>query len=220
MNNTQTVAGKTRPAYNASLARWSRVLEIIIPIYMFGKSWGAAAPNNIALFRAQFPVFLVDACEVLKGLLKCNSEHMMKFISTNIGALLGFVIVLLLSVIIHFTLKDRKFIDSMRFTSVTLIPIAVLNGLLSHGVQTLVNNSQSLEILKIGALYAPWIYVVFNYVFYMIALWKMAERTGVRENKIKILLGIGTIFVAAYLLSGLLITPREWDNLLISGLLK
>jgi hypothetical protein len=76
-----------------SLARWSRVLEIIIPAYMLGKSWGIAEGKNIELFRMQFPSFLIDATEFLKDLMSVKSEYLMRFIATTSGAVIALAVI-------------------------------------------------------------------------------------------------------------------------------
>jgi len=112
------------------LAKWARVLGIIIPAYMFGKSWGIADEKTVDLFRAEFPSFLIDGAEYLKGLVPTGNEALGCFCATYAGAIIGILVVLVLATVIHSVLRDRKFIDSLRFTSVTLIAIAILNGTL------------------------------------------------------------------------------------------
>ncbi|MDD3654863.1 MAG: hypothetical protein PHO01_11935 [Desulfotomaculaceae bacterium] len=205
-----------QPDYTSPLAKWARIFEIIIPIYMIGKSWGIAEDKNIELFRAQFPAFLVDACEFLKSLFQLNSVYLERFIATTSGAIIGLLVVLIMSGVTHFILNDRKYLDSLRFTAVTMIPIAVLNGMLSHGVQTLMNSAgaQSLATLKMGAVYSPWGYVILNYIFYMTSLWMMGGRTGVNTSRRWSLLVAGTIFLLVYIASGLMIFPQEWQALI------
>ena len=106
--------------YITPLARWARIMEIIVPIYLFGKSWGVADKKTVDLFRAEFPPFLIDGAEYLKSLVPAGSEALGRFYATYAGAMLGFLVVLILAGFFHLVLNDRKFIDSLRFTSVTL----------------------------------------------------------------------------------------------------
>lgn len=200
----------------SSLAWWARVMEIIIPAYMFGKSWGMAQEKNIELFRMQFPSFLIDATESLKGLFTVESEYLMRFIATTSGALIALFVMIALAIFIHLILNDRKFVDSLRFTAVTIIPLAVLNGLLSHVLQTILDNIaiQSIASMKMSILYMPWGFLVMTLAFYLIALWVMGRRTGVSPKKRWLLIGVGLGFVAVYVAGGLMISPNEWQMLI------
>jgi len=203
--------------YTTPLARWARFFEIIIPAYMFGKSWGLADEKTVDLFRAEFPAFLIDGAEYLKGLVPAGSEVLGRFYATYAGALIGFLVLLSLAVVMHFVLRDRKFIDSLRFTSVTLLPIALLNGTVSHVMKTLLENvdaaSATGDVLKTAAVDAGWNYFSLNFAFYMIALWMMGQRTGVKRARRWAVVGVGALFVALYIACGLLIMPGEWTEL-------
>ena len=59
--------------YSTPLAQWARVLEIFIPGYMFGKAYGIADEKTVDLFRAQFPAFLINLAEYLKGILQTDN---------------------------------------------------------------------------------------------------------------------------------------------------
>ena len=203
-------------SYKTPLARYARWLEIFIPGYMFGKSWGIANEETVDFFRAQFPTFLIDAAEGIKSAIHTENQNLERLFSTSAGALVGFAVIVLLAVIMHFVLGDRKYVDSLRFTAVTLIPMAVLNGTLSHAVKTLLENlgTQSEEALTRSALQSPWSYFVLNFIFYVIALWMFGRRTGVNRKRriIVVLIGIG--FVALYYKAGLMVTAEEWEVLL------
>jgi hypothetical protein len=205
------------PNYTTPFARWARLFEIIIPAYMFGKSWGLANEKTVDLFRAEFPPFLIDGAEYLKGLVPAGSEALGLFYATYAGALIGFLVILILAVIMHFVLRDRKFIDSLRFTSVTLLPLALLNGTLSHVLKTLLENvdaaSATGDALKKTAVDGSMNYFYFNFAFYMIALWMMSQRTGVKRARRFGVVGVGALFVALYIACGLLIMPGEWAEL-------
>ena len=107
--------------YRTPLARTARILEIFIPAYMFGKSWGIADEMTVDLFRAEFPPFLIDMAEFMKGLVATQNENLGRFYATTAGAIVGFLVVLALAAVFHFVLRDRRYIDSLRYTSVTLI---------------------------------------------------------------------------------------------------
>ncbi len=203
-------------AYTTPLARTARILEIFIPGYMFGKSWGIANEHTVDLFRAEFPAFLVDMAEAIKHSIHTNNESLQRLFATCAGAIVGFAVVAILAFVMHYVLRDRKYIDSLRFTAVTLIPVAVLNGTLSHAVQTLVQNlgTQSEEALTRSALQSPWSFFVLNFVFYLTALWMMGRRTGVRGGRRWAVVGVGVGFMGLYLALGLMITPGEWTVLL------
>lgn len=208
--------------YRTPLAKWARILEIIIPAYMLGKSWGIAQPDNIELFKAQFPTFIVNITEAMKSIFTVNSVELQRLISTTSGALMGFACILLLSVITHHILRDRKFIDSLRFTAITMLPIAVLNGTLSHGLQSLLDNSalKTVNALKAEAIFTPWSYFLLNFAFYMTALWVMGRRTGVENKKRLLLSGLGVAVMVIYLLAGFMIMPNEWNELAASLIKK
>lgn len=202
--------------YISPLAKWSRIFEIIIPGYMFGKSWGISDEKTVDLFRAEFPAFLVNMAEFIKGFFQSSSHSMQFFWANCAGACVGFLVIAVLAVIMHFALGNRKYINSLRFTAITLIPLAVLNGLLSHGVKQLVENLdvQSVDVLTKSAVQTPWGYFVVNFIFYMIALWMFGRRTGVRHGRRWRVIAVGIAFVALYLGCGLMITPGEWNELL------
>ena len=145
-----------------------------LPAYMFGKSWGIADEKTVDLFRAEFPSFLINGAEFLKSLVPTGSEALGRFCATYAGALFGLLVVFILALAMHVVLKDRKFIDSLRFTSVTLFPLALLNGTLSHVMKTLLENvdaaSATAEALKKVAVDSSWNYFYLNFAFYMIAL--------------------------------------------------
>lgn len=200
----------------SSLAWWARIMEIIIPAYMFGKSWGMVQEENIELFRMQFPAFLIDTTKALNNLVSVKSEYLMRFISTTSGALIALLVIIALAAVIHFILQDRKFVDSLRFTAVTIIPLAVLNGLLAQVLQTILDNIavQSIANLKMSVLYMPWGFLVMTMAFYLAALWVMGKRTGVSPKKRWLLIGVGLGFVAVYVAGGLMISPHEWQMLI------
>ncbi|MEN6463364.1 MAG: hypothetical protein ABFC94_18595 [Syntrophomonas sp.] len=200
----------------SSLAWWARILEIIIPAYMFGKSWGMVQEKNIELFRMQFPAFLIDTTKALNNLVTVKSEYLMRFISTTSGALIALLVIIALAAVIHFILQDRNFVDSLRFTAVTIIPLAVLNGLLAQVLQTILDNTavQSIASLKMSILYMPWGFLMMTLAFYLVALWVMGKRTGVSPKKRWLLIGVGLSFVAVYVAGGLMISPNEWQMLI------
>ncbi len=65
--------------YSTPLARWARALEIFIPGYMFGKSYGIADEKTVDLYRAQFPAFLINIAEYLKAILCCFLHRFHRF---------------------------------------------------------------------------------------------------------------------------------------------
>lgn len=198
------------------LARLARVLEIFIPAYMFGKSWGIADEKTVGLFRAEFPPFLIDMAEAIKHTLPTDNPSLGRLVATSAGAVVGFVIVALLALVMHWVLSDRRYIDSMRFTAVIMIPIAVLNGTLSHAVKTLVESlgSASVETLTRSALYSPWGFFVLNGLFFVTGMWMMARRTGVQRRRRLAVVSVGLGFLGLYVACGLMITPSEWAELL------
>lgn len=202
--------------YKTPLAKWARICEIFIPGYMFGKSFGMADEKTVDLFRAQFPALLIDISERIKAVLATDIESFKILFATSAGAIVGFLVLAVLAFIMHLVLGDRKYINSLRFTAITLIPIAVLNGTLSHGVKTLVEKmgTQTAEALYNSAVVSPWSYFGLNLIFYMIGLWMFGRRTGVPRAKRKYVLGVGIAFVAVYIACGLMITPGEWSELL------
>ncbi|MCX8043499.1 MAG: hypothetical protein N3B18_05160 [Desulfobacterota bacterium] len=202
--------------YKTPLAAWARALEIFIPAYMFGKSWGIADEKTVGLFRAQFPAFCIDMAEKLKGFMRTDIESLKLLVATAAGAAVGFGVLALLACVMHFVIRDRAYINSLRFTAVTLIPIAVLNGTLSHGVKTLVEKmgTQSAAALYKSAVITPWSYFTLNMVFYLIGLWFFGRRVGIQRQRRKYVMLVGIGFMALYLACGLMITPGEWQALL------
>jgi len=203
--------------YITPLAKWARILEIIIPVYLFGKSWGVADEKTVDLFRAEFPPFLIDGAEYLKSLVPAGNEVLGRVYATYAGTIIGFLVVFILAVLFHLVLHDRKFIDSFRFTSVTLVPISLLNGTLSHVMKTLLENvdaaAANAEALKRVAVDSSWNYFYLNFAFYIIALWMLSQRTGVKRRRTWGVVGVGIAFMALYIACGLLIMPNEWTEL-------
>lgn len=202
--------------YKTPLAAWARALEIFIPAYMFGKSWGVADARTVDLFRTQFPAFFIDLAEQLKHILATDIEPLKLLVATTAGAVVGFIVLALLALVMHAVMGDRKYINSLRFTAVTLIPIAVLNGTLSHGVKTLVEKmgTQDAATLYKSAVVSPWSYFALNMVFYLVGLWFFGRRVGISRQRRKYVLLVGIGFMALYLACGLMITPGEWQALL------
>ena len=203
--------------YITPLAKWSRVLEIFIPGYMFGKAWGIATEKTVDLYKVIFPKFLIEMAEKMKGLMTTDSASLERLFSTCSGALVGFGVILILGAVMHFVLGDRKYIDSLRFTSITLIPLAVMNGTLSHLTNTLLETlggGETIEALTKSAVDSPRGQIQMFCVFYMLALWMMAKRTGVVGKRRWFVLLAGVGFLAVYFALGLGITPMEAADVL------
>jgi len=202
--------------YRTPLASLARGLEIFIPGYMFGKSWGIGNEHSIELFRAEFPAFLIDMCEGIKALVGVESGNLGRLVSTSAGAIVGFVVIFILAAVMHLVMADRKYIDSVRFAAVTLIPLAVMNGTLSHVLQTTLENftTSTVESITTSALDAPWQFFYMFTAFYLLGIWMLGRRTGVKYYRRWALVGVGAAFVGIYLASGLMITPEEWQVLL------
>jgi len=203
--------------YRSPWAKVARILEIIIPAYMFGKSWGIADEKTVDLFRAEFPRAVIDGAEFLKGLVGASHEYLGRFVATNAGAIVGIAIVLLLAVVFHFALGDRKYIDSLRFTSVSLIPLAILNGTLSHLMKTLLENFDTTtatpEALKQAAMISPNNFFYLYVFFYLTAIWFLGRRTGVTGKRRYVITAVGVCVIVLYRAAGLMITAAEWQVL-------
>jgi hypothetical protein len=202
--------------YTTPLARWARALEIFIPCYMFGKAWGIADEKTVDLFRAMFPAFLVNMAEFFKGILQTDNANIQRLFSTVAGAIVGFIVVAILALVMHIVLRDRKYLDSLRFTAVSLIPIAVLNGTLSHAIKTLVENlgSQAPEALYTSTVSSSQGNLALDGFFYLTAMWFLARRTGVKRTRRWGIIGVGVGFMVVYFALGLMISPAEWQELL------
>jgi hypothetical protein len=199
--------------YITPLAKWARVLEIFIPGYMFGKAWGIANATTLELYRVTFPTFLIDMAEKMKGLIVTNSAPLQRLFSTCSGALVGFLVILALGAIMHLVLHDRKYFDSLRFTAITLIPLAVMNGTLTHLTNTIfesLGGGESIESITQSAVDGPRGQIAMYCVFYMLALWMMGKRTGVIGWRRYGVLLVGVGFLAVYFAAGLGITQAEW----------
>ena len=85
--------------YTTPLARAARIMEIVIPCYMFGKSWGISDARTLDLFRAMFPPFLIDIAEFFKGIMHTDNANIQRFFSTVSGAFVGFLVVALLALV-------------------------------------------------------------------------------------------------------------------------
>jgi hypothetical protein len=198
--------------YTTPLAKWARVLEIFIPGYMFGKAWGIANEQTVDLFRVVFPSFLIDMAEKMKTLVDITNPSLGRFYSTCAGALVGFAVILILGVVMHLVLRDRKYIDSLRFTAITLIPLAVMHGTLTHVTKTIIESlggGETLEAMTKAAVDSPRGQINMFCVFYMLALWMMAKRTGVYGKRRWFVLLAGVGFLAVYFALGLGITNME-----------
>lgn len=203
--------------YTTPFAKWARIFEIIIPIYMFGKSWAMFDERTVQLFQAVFPKFLVDGAVTIRSFLETGGEAFGRFVATYAGTLLGFAVVVLLAVVMHLVLRDRKFIDTLRLTSVTLLPLAIMNGTLSHVMKTYLENidaaSATPEALEQAVVSASNNYFYLFTVFYIIALWVMPRRTGVQGWKRWAVVAVGLLFIVVYVQAGLLIDAGEWAAL-------
>jgi len=203
--------------YTTPLAKWARVLEIFIPGYMFGKAWGMADEVTVDLFRAIFPPFLIDMSEFFKRALHTDNANLERLLSTSSGAIVGFVVIVVLAVVMHLVLRDRKYIDSLRFTAVTLIPLAIMNGTLTHLTKTLLEQlggGENLAKLTKSALEAPRGQIFLFILFYLTSLWMLGKRTGVKGGRRWGVVIAGMGVVALYVACGLMITPGEWAAVL------
>lgn len=203
--------------YTTPLARWARFFEIFIPGYMFGKSWGIATAVTVDLYRATFPPFLIDASQYLKSILHTTNHNLERLVSTSAGAVVGFLVIVVLAIVMHFVLSDRKYMDSLRFTSVTLIPLAVMNGTLSHLTNTLLESlgmGGNIDELTKSALEGPRGQIVMFCIFYMTSIWMLGIRTGVKGWRRWGIIAVGIGFLLAYFACGLMITAGEWEVLL------
>lgn len=203
--------------YRTPLAKWARVLEIFIPGYMFGKSWGIAKDITVDLYRATFPPFLINGAEYLKQILHTTNHNLQLLVATSAGAIIGFLVIAALGFLMYLVLRDRRYVDALRFTSVTLIPIAVMNGTLSHLSNTLLESlggGENIETLTQSALQGPRGQIMMFCVFYITSLWMMGRRTGVSRNRRYGVLLVGIGFMALYFGAGLMITAGEWQVLL------
>ncbi len=203
--------------YKTPLAKLARFLEIFIPGYMFGKAWGIAHESTLDLYRATFPPFLIDLAEAMKKIITTDSHAVELFFSTVAGAIVGFIVIMVLGLVMHFVLNDRKYIDSLRFTAITLIPLAVMNGTLSHVSNTILDSlggGESAEALTQNALQSPRGQIALFCVLYMISIWMFGKRTGVKGWRRYAVLMVGIGFLAAYFICGLSITTSEWTILL------
>ncbi len=198
--------------YITPLAQWARVLEIFIPGYMFGKAWGIANQHTVELYRVIFPEFLINMAEAMKRLINTDSAALERVFSTCAGALVGFLVICLLGAVMHFALGDRKYFDSLRFTSITLIPLAVMNGTLTHLTNTLfesLGGGETIESLTKSAVDSPRGQIPMYCVFYFLALWMMGKRTGVVGRRRWLVLLVGVGFLILYFALGLGITNEE-----------
>jgi len=204
-------------AYKTPLARVARFCEIFIPGYMFGKAWGIAHDSTLDLYRAMFPAFLINIAEGMKKILVTDSHSLQLLFSTLSGAMIGFLVIMLLGLVMHLVLRDRRYIDSLRFTSITLIPLAVMNGTLSHVSNTVIDSlgmGESAEALTNSALQSPRGQIIMFCILYMTSIWMFGKRTGVKGWRRYGVLGVGIAFVAVYFACGLSITTAEWSILL------
>ena len=202
--------------YTTPLARAARIMEIIIPCYMFGKSWGIADEKTVDLFRAMFPAFIVNMAEFFKGIMHTDNMNIQRFFSTVSGAIVGFMVVAILALIMHLVLRDRKYLDTLRFTAVSLFPIAGLNGTLSHAIKTLVENlgTQAPDALYASTVSSSQGNLALDGFFYLTAMWFLARRTGVKRSKRVGVVCVGIAFMVIYIGLGLMISPAEWQALL------
>ena len=205
--------------YTTPFAKWARFMEVLIPAYMFGKSWAIADAQTVELFRAEFPPFLIDMAEYLKSLAGAGHDSPLgRFYASYAGAAIGIGVVVILAIVMHLIMRDRKFIDSLRFTSVTLLPLAILNGTLSHLMKTLLKNVSAAtateEALTQAAYTTPMNQSMMFFFFYITALWFMGRRTGLSRSKRIGVVIVGILFIGAYIGAGLLITPSEWEVLM------
>jgi hypothetical protein len=203
--------------YITPLAKWARLLEIFIPGYMFGKAWGIANAQTVDLYKVIFPPFLIDMAEAMKKIMVTDSAALQRLFATCAGALVGFLVIMALGAVMHLVLRDRKYIDSLRFTAITLIPLAVMNGTLSHLTNTILETlggGETIEALTKSAVDSPRGQIQMFCVFYMLALWFFGKRTGVIGRKRFYVLLVGIGFLVVYFACGLGITSMEAADVL------
>jgi hypothetical protein len=116
----------------AGLDFWVRSsiwLELIIPGYFFGKTFGTSDAKYRFLDTFMYPQSFIDLCGYFRDLPV--GHYTARFLGVFVGALLGVVLVMFIGVLYKWVLKDWAYSKATRLGALAFILIALMTGFMS-----------------------------------------------------------------------------------------
>ncbi len=104
-------------------------LELAIPGYFFGKTFGTADAKFRFIDTMMYPGSFMKLCGYFSGM--SDSYYMSRFFGVFSGALLGVTVALLIGLFYKWVLKDWAYAKAARIGAVAFILIALLTGFMS-----------------------------------------------------------------------------------------
>jgi hypothetical protein len=114
------------------LDRWTRSaiwLELIIPGYFFGKTFGTSDAKFRFLDQFMYPPAFINICGYFRDLPV--GHYTGRFLGMFVGALIGVLCALLIGVFYKWVLKDWAYSKAARLGSMAFILIALMTGFMS-----------------------------------------------------------------------------------------
>jgi hypothetical protein len=104
-------------------------LELIIPGYFFGKTFGTADAKYRFLDQFMYPPFFINICGYFRDLPV--GHYTGRFLGVIAGAMIGVLWALLMGVFYKWVLKDWAYSKAARIGSMAFILIALMTGFMS-----------------------------------------------------------------------------------------
>ena len=104
-------------------------LELVIPGYFFGKTFGTADAKYRFLDSFMYPQSFIAFCGYFRDLPV--GHYTARFLGVLAGALLGVLFVMLIGVLYKWVLKDWAYSKATRIGSLAFILIALMTGFMS-----------------------------------------------------------------------------------------
>jgi hypothetical protein len=104
-------------------------LELAIPGYFFGKTFGTADAKFRFIDTMMYPASFMNLCGYFSGM--ADGYYMSRFFGVFSGALLGVAVALLIGLFYKWVLKDWAYAKAARIGALAFILIALLTGFMS-----------------------------------------------------------------------------------------
>ncbi|MCP4716191.1 MAG: hypothetical protein GY868_13825 [Deltaproteobacteria bacterium] len=104
-------------------------LELAVPGYFFGKTFGTADAKFRFIDNLMYPRMFMDFCGYFRDMT--DSYYLGRFYGVFSGAVLGVLVALLIGVFYKWVMKDWAYAKAARIGAVSFILIALLTGFMS-----------------------------------------------------------------------------------------
>lgn len=113
---------------------WTRSavwLELLIPGYFFGKTFGTSDAKYRALDQFMYPDAFIKLTGIFRDMLPPDFYYTSRFLGVFSGAMIGIIWALLLGLCYKWVLKDWSYAKAARIGSMAFILIALLTGFMA-----------------------------------------------------------------------------------------